>query len=323
MANSITLFKKYIDLLDEVYQNASVTSALDGDMTLVQMGANTNEIVIPKISMDGLADYDRNGGYVHGDVTLTNETVKFNYDRGRKFTVDAMDNEETAGLAFGKLAAEFIRTKVVPEMDAFRFATYAGTTGISKATADTLADGAAVLAALVAAQNKMDEDEVPQENRHLFITPTLYNMIYAVDTTKSKEVLNSFASIQKVPQTRFYTAIDLYDGKTDNSGASGANEKVGGFVKASTGKEINFMVIHKPALLQYPKHTVWRMYTKTRLQGFICTIKRKEGRRMAKTVGMGAKQPETAENKEIAKLKKENAALKKELAALKKEQEKQ
>ena len=42
---------------------------------------------------------------------------------------------------------------------------------------------------------------------------------------------------------------------------------------------------------------------------------------MAKTVGMGAKQPETAENKEIAKLKKENAALKKELAALKKEQE--
>ena len=44
---------------------------------------------------------------------------------------------------------------------------------------------------------------------------------------------------------------------------------------------------------------------------------------MAKTVGMGAKQPETAENKEIAKLKKENAALKKELAALKKEQEAQ
>ena len=253
MANSITLFKKYIDLLDEVYQNASVTSALDGDMTLVQMGANTNEIVIPKISMDGLADYDRNGGYVHGDVTLTNETVKFNYDRGRKFTVDAMDNEETAGLAFGKLAAEFIRTKVVPEMDAFRFATYAGTTGISKATAGTLTDGAAVLAA---AQNKMDEDEVPQENRHLFITPTLYNMIDAVDTTKSKEVLNSFAFVQKVPQSRFYTAIDLYDGKTDNSGASGANEKVGGFVKASTGKDINFMVIHKPALLQYPKHTV-------------------------------------------------------------------
>ena len=40
---------------------------------------------------------------------------------------------------------------------------------------------------------------------------------------------------------------------------------------------------------------------------------------MAKTVGMGAKQPETAENKEIAKLKKELAALKKEQEAQEKQ----
>ena len=33
---------------------------------------------------------------------------------------------------------------------------------------------------------------------------------------------------------------------------------------------------------------------------------------MAKTVGMGAKQPETAENKEITKLKKEQEAQEKE-----------
>ena len=142
--------KKYIDLLDEVYKNASKTSDLDGDTTLVRAGANANEIIIPKIAMDGLGDYSRNGGYVNGDVTFTNETVQFNYDRGRAFTVDAMDNEETAGMAFGKLSSEFIRTKVVPEVDAFRFATYAGTTGISKATAGTLANGDAVLAALVA-----------------------------------------------------------------------------------------------------------------------------------------------------------------------------
>lgn len=248
MANVIALFKKYIDLLDEVYKQASTTADLDGDNTLVKAGANTNEIVIPKMSMDGLADYSRNGGYVNGDVTLTNETVTFNYDRGRKFTVDAMDNEETAGVAFGKLSAEFIRTKVVPEMDAFRYATYAGTEGISK-NSGTLSDGNAVLAALVAAQSKMDEDEVPMEDRHLRITPTLYNMVNAVDTTKSKEVLASFASITKVPQGRFYTAIELHDGTSEN-------ELAGGFVKASEGKEINFMIIHKPAVLQYPKHTV-------------------------------------------------------------------
>lgn len=254
MANSIALFKKYIDLLDEVYKNAATTSVLDGDGTLVRMGANANEIIIPKMTMDGLADYSRNSGYVSGDVTLTNETVTFNYDRGRKFTVDNMDNEETAGVAFGKLASEFIRTKVVPELDAFRFATYAGLTGISKATAASLADGAAVLSALLAAQNQMDEDEVPQENRILFITPTNYNMIYAVDTTKSKEVLASFSSIVKVPQTRFYTAIELKDGTT-------SGEEAGGFAKATAGKDINFMVIHKPALLQYSKHVVNKVIT--------------------------------------------------------------
>ena len=78
MANSITLFKKYIDMLDEVYKQSSLTSILDGDSTLVRAGANTNEIIIPKISMQGLADYSRNSGYIEGDVTLTNETVKFN-----------------------------------------------------------------------------------------------------------------------------------------------------------------------------------------------------------------------------------------------------
>lgn len=262
MANSITTFKKYIDLLDEVYEQQAKTSILDGDNSLVQAGSNTHEIVIPKISMDGLGDYSRNGGYVDGDVTLTNETVAFNYDRGRAFTVDAMDNEETAGVAFGKLASEFIRTKVVPEMDAFRFAQYASTTGISKvSTGATLATGADVISALRAGITKMDEDEVPMEDRHLFITPTLFGLIQDLDTTKSKEVLNRFADVIQVPQSRFYTAIDLYDGKTDNSGSSGANEKPGGYVKATAGKDINFMIIHKPALLQYTKHTVSKVIT--------------------------------------------------------------
>ena len=250
MANNITKFKKYIDLLDEVYKKESLTADLDADATLVRAGANANEIVIPKISLDGLADYSRNGGYVSGDVNLTNETVAFNYDRGRKFTVDAMDDEETAGVAFGKLSSEFIRTKVVPERDAVRFATYAGTTGISKVSAGvTYANGNEWLAGIVTAVNKMDEDEVSQENRILYITPTGYNAIMAVDSYKSKEILNGFAKVVKVPQSRFYTLIDLADGTT-------GGEEAGGYTKATSGKEINFMIIQKDAVIQYQKHTV-------------------------------------------------------------------
>lgn len=248
MANAITLATQFVPILDEIYKNASLTSKLDGSPDLVRAGANANELIIPKISMQGLGDYSRNSGYVSGDVTLTNETVACNFDRGRMFTVDTMDNMETAGIAFGRLAGEFIRTKVVPEEDAFRFATYCGISGISKATAATLADGAAVIAALRAATTKMDEDEVPMEDRHLFITPTLHGLVQDLDTTKSREVLARFATITDVPQTRFYTAITQYDGST-------SGEEAGGYIKdATNGKDINFLIIHKPAVIQFQKH---------------------------------------------------------------------
>ena len=250
MPNSIAKFKKYIDLLDEVYKQSAKTTVLDTAGTLIQQGANANEIIVPKISMDGLANYSRNSGYVQGDVTLTLETMQYDYDRGRSFTVDAMDNEETAGVAFGRLASEFIRTKTVPELDAYRFAKYAGTTGISKVSSGaTLSGGTDVLGAIVTAQNVLDEDEVPSEERYLFITPSLLNLARNVDLTKSKAVLDDFAAVIKVPQSRFYTAIDLADGTT-------SGEEAGGYAKASGGKDINFMIIQKQAVLQYQKHTV-------------------------------------------------------------------
>lgn len=248
MANAITLAKKYVPLLDEVYKKAALTSVLDSDPTLAREGANANEIVIPKIDMDGLADYDRNSGYVNGDVTLTWETVKFNYERGRMFNVDAMDNEETAGLAFGKLAGEFIRTKVVPEVDAFRFATYASTPNITVVSAD-LATGEEVIKALRAASTKMDEDEVPSEGRILYITPTLKGLVDDLDTNKSKEVMKKFSQVIEVPQSRFYSAIELNDGKT-------VGEEKGGFKKAAAAKDLNFMIFEPSALIQFPKHVV-------------------------------------------------------------------
>ena len=255
MPNVIELAQKFVPILDEVYKNASLTAKLDGAAELVRAGANANELIIPMLDMQGLGDYSRNSGYADGDVTLTNETVKCNFDRGRMFNVDYMDNLETAGIAFGRLSGEFIRTKVVPELDAFRFASYAGVEGISKADGAALADGGAVIAALRAATNRMDEDEVPQEDRHLFITPTLHGMVQDLDTTKSREVLSRFASVTLVPQTRFYTAITQYDGSSEN-------EKAGGFVKDSAnGLDINFMAVHKPAIIQFSKHVAPKIIT--------------------------------------------------------------
>ena len=70
MANAIELAKSYVPLLDEVYAREVLTSDLDGAPELVQQGANANELIIPMMDMQGLADYSRNSGYVQGDVTL-------------------------------------------------------------------------------------------------------------------------------------------------------------------------------------------------------------------------------------------------------------
>lgn len=249
MANSITKFKAYIEKLDTVYQQASATSILDADADTVRMGAKAGEFLIPKMSMDGLADYSRSSGYVKGDVTITYETKSCNYDRGRKFSVDAMDNEETAGIAFGKLASEFIRTKVVPEMDAFRFAKYASATGVLSAAEATPTAGTAVLTALQTAVNAQDEAEVNVDGKILFITPTLLTLAKNVDTTKSKAILDRFEKIITVPQTRFYTAIDMKDGTS-------SNETAGGYAGATGGYKINFMIINRDAVIQFGKHTV-------------------------------------------------------------------
>lgn len=248
MANTIALRKQYSTLLDEVYKLSSLTAVLDGPNELVREGANANEILIPKLDMQGLADYNKQTGYESGDVTLEYETKKCTYDRGRMFTVDAMDNIESAGIAFGRLSGEFLRTKVVPEIDAWRFASYAQIAGVTTVSAN-LADGKAALAALRAARGKIENAEANLATCYLFINPTILGMIEDLDTTASKKAIEGFAGITKVPQGRFYNKLTL----TKNG--------AGGFEKAADGLNMNFLIVDKQTAIQYQKHTVSKIIT--------------------------------------------------------------
>lgn len=249
MPNTIELAKSYVPLLDEVYQRESVTSDLTGDPAMARAGANAKEIVYPQIAVTGLGDYDRNSGYTQGTVDLKWVTTEYNYDRGAKLSVDAMDNVETYNMAFGMAGAELMRTRVAPEADAYTFATLAGVDGISKGEAKTIATAEEFLKELLLAKDKMDNDEVPGENRILYATPELLNSILMLDSYKSKEVLAAFTVKKPVPKNRFYTAIALLDGKS-------LGEEAGHYKKADVGKEINFMIIHKPAIIKHDKHVV-------------------------------------------------------------------
>lgn len=252
MANSIALVTAFREKADLIYKEASKTAFLDS-LTEQNDHLAANEIKIFKTSMVGMGTYSRATGYPAGDLTVAWETIQLAYERGRAFNVDRMDNEETFGLAYGRAVSEYIRTQVTPELDAVRFARWAGTSGISTTSEAALTTAAGVLAAVDVASAQLDTDEVPPEGRILFISTALYRLLNAsVSRTLANETSfqRQLASLDgmtiiPVPQARFYTQVTL-----DAGGSSSA----GGFSKtASTGRDINFILMHPSAIWQAVK----------------------------------------------------------------------
>lgn len=247
-ANAIELMKKYIPYLGVSYREGAATAVLDVNDKLVKEGKTARSVVVPVMTTDGLADYSRNGGYVQRSTKLKYEEYTYNYDRGGIFEVDSMDNDETDAIAFGSLSGRVMADKVIPEMDAFRFATYASAEGVESKEGE-LPTGIETISALRTGISYMDENEVSKDGRILFITPTLAGAVEDLDTNKSRAVFENFEQVIKVPQPRFYTAVDLLDGESEN-------EIQGGYKKADGAADINFMIIQKSAVIQHTKHSV-------------------------------------------------------------------
>ena len=247
MPNQITLPKGIQTILDEVYRQAACTSVLDSAPSQVRPTQNVHEFCYPQMEVGGLGDYDRASGYTsNSGVSIVWKTVEADYDRGTKIMVDAMDNQESFDLAFGQAANILMREHVAPEGDAFTFAKIAALTGITNNT-DSIEGGAQFLEAILTATTEMDENEVPDEQRYLFTTSTLLKSVKALDTTKSREALDGFAGIIKVPRGRFNTAIDLLSGRD-------GDEIAGGWKPSELSKPINFLIVHKPALIKFDRH---------------------------------------------------------------------
>ena len=259
MTQSIALAQKFQPILDEIYKASSLTARMDAKTKPVNF-AGANVVQVFKTDPIGLGKYDRVSGYPAGQVVGSWETLTLATERGRSFVIDRMDDEETLGMAFGTLAGEFIRTKVVPEVDAYRFSKYASTASINAATPGTL-DANGIIATLDAAKLELDKDEVPSEGRLLYISDNCLNLLEgkvsrflgnenAVDKRVTKY---SGMEVIMVPQTRFYKGITLDDGATVDAG---------GYSKTvSTGKDINFMIIHPTAVLQVAKHDSLKVFT--------------------------------------------------------------
>lgn len=267
MPNTIELVTRYLPLLDEQYAREAKSSILDVRPEFIQQTRDAKKIKIARMRVDGLANYSRASGFTAGAADLAWDEYTFSQDRGRAIQLDELDNEETFGLAFGRLAGEFQRVRVVPEIDAYRFAQYY----THAAVKDTInLSGETVLAWLDEQDATMDDAEVPENDRIVFLDTTAYNslindpgIIKKLDVTGNNGIIDkriySYNGhiLVKVPQRRFYTAITLYDGVT-----SGQTE--GGFIKAVGANNLGVLMVQRDAVLQAAKRKIARIWAPTK-----------------------------------------------------------
>lgn len=261
MANSIEFTRNYTAVIDEVYKRAAVSGCLNSPRRMARAGRNAKEIMIPKIEVTGLGDYTRNVGYKTGAITYGFETKTFNYDRGIRLLADVMDVEEAGVLdCFVEAGSELQRTQVAPEADAFTFAEIAGHEGVTVTDEDlSAAEAGDILASLRTVTNEMDELEVTTGSRILFITPTLKGVLddfSLANPNRSNRVLTRFSRIVEVPQSRFYTEIDLNSGEADQFGYS----------KGASARDINWMVVERSAVIKFDKHVASRVFSPDELE---------------------------------------------------------
>jgi hypothetical protein len=234
-----------------------------------------NEVKIPKISMDGLGNYDRDNGYVQGAVTLAYGTYTMTQDRGRKFQLDAMAVDETNFVAnAANVTSQFQRTKVIPEVDAYRYSKLAAlAAGASKKTAYTPATTdifGKLLADIAAVQDIVGEgeplvitmsipaavvlDQADKIEKRLDVTQ------FTQGTVQSKVKSLDGTPILRVPSARMKSAYVFNDGST-------TGQTVGGFTPASGAVDVNWIVSARRAPIAVSKTDTMKIFDPMTNQG--------------------------------------------------------
>lgn len=255
--NNIELVNAQTAIVDEIYQSEAVTKVLEAPSELVRY-AGGKSFQIANMALTGLGDYSRVNGYPEGGVTLEWKTYEFTNDRGTRFSVDRMDNEESFGIVASRLNGDFTRDYLVPEVDAYRFAKIANKAG--KVVAANL-DKETAIDAIDEAMVTLTDNKVPLSRAILFVTPRTALAINKNITRSTangegaiNNIVNSYNNVPVivVPQDRFYTGIELL---------SGAAEDQFGYEKAADAKEINFILMDKSASVNIGKLSMLKYFS--------------------------------------------------------------
>ena len=244
---------KMTDELDKAVVQKPVTGFLaDNHLRGKFVGAKT--VMIPEMNISGLGDYNRDTGFVSGTVAVSATPFTLSMDRGRSFQLDREDHDESgiADLA-GQIMGEFLRTQVVPEVDAYVLSKLAGYAATAEQTVTgTPADEAfAMLTEAIAdAQNAVGYDE----ELVAFVDSTMWSALQNSTDISRQLVISDFTkgeistrvtslngvAILPVPDSRMKTAFEFYDGTS-------TGEEAGGFAPATAAKNIGLLLIPRRA----------------------------------------------------------------------------
>lgn len=263
MANIIEHISKHLhNELDEMFVKESVTGILEllrpGGIQLDFVNAKT--VKVPNIVMSALSDYSRLNGYAAGDINLTWEAFTLTQDRGKQFTLDAMDNEESGGIAVIHAMKVFERTQVIPEVDAYRLSTLAAkATGTGNLAGSGTIAANQIIARFADAEKYFEDNEVPIDRIVYFISTEVARLIKTTTELKAlvgtttvengdiKLKVNTFNDnpIIVVPPTRFKTAYTFGDG----------------FTPTANAKDINILAVYDAASIPVKKHNPVRAFS--------------------------------------------------------------
>ncbi len=249
--NSLEFCEKLTGELDKLFVQGPVTGFFaDNVLRSKFVGAKT--VLLPEMELSGLGDYDRDTGFIKGTVTVSNQPYTLQMDRARSFQLDREDEDETgiAGLA-GQVLGEFVRTKVVPEVDAYCLSKLAGLAVTNQHTVSgTPATEALKMftEACAAVQNEVGFDEPLV----CFVNPTLWSAIQNSPELSRQITVSNFkkgdvnwevksingVAILPVADSRMKTAYTFNDGAT-------AGQQAGGFVPTEAAQSIGMLVMPK------------------------------------------------------------------------------
>lgn len=252
MPNMIELASSYQAIVDLIYKEDSRTAGVDTPVQRPDF-TNTPEVKYLHISTQGFGDYDRNNGFSKSSTTTEWRTFRLTVERGLEVSVDRMDDEETLNMTFGTVIGNITREHMVPELDAYRFATYASTPGVFTESGVLTKD--TVVNAIDEAVRAMNAKEVTQENRILFVNSDLQVALnQALQRSWGSEdtvntVLNGYNNMRivYVPPRRFFTGITLHPGASS-------------WGYEATGDPINFMIVQPNAIVQAVKLMVPKIF---------------------------------------------------------------